>query len=138
MSDRFADIDLAITEDGDLAIDALGDLLIVEDIAYVIQTVKDRLKSVAKDWFYDNIGADLEAVIGKPNTTDTAKELSDLVTQSLITDNFCSVDDIVIMANPIADTQILLGVFVATQFSPEPLGFVIELNFLTGFKIHTV
>lgn len=135
MSDRFFDIDLAISDDGDLMLSETKDLLTVEDERYVEQTVKNRLRSVASDWFYDNIGANLEEGIGRTNSEDTAKMLVDNITVALTKDKFCELDDILVVAKPETSTTLFLFTFINTPFSKTPMGFEIELNFLTGFEI---
>ena len=138
MSDRFYDKDLAISLEGDLILSSDGDLAIVEDMAYISQCIYSRLQSVAKDWFHDNIGADIEASMGKPNTEVTSNELRDRITVALTGDNFCSFDDVIVMAIPTSDIMTVVGVFVNTDLSPEPLAYTIELSFLTGFAIKRV
>jgi len=138
MSERFNDIDLAITDDGDLMLTDDGDLAIVEDIEYVAQMTKNRLRSVASDWYYDNIGADIETFIGKPNTKETCDELIAKITAALTSDAFCNLNDILIVANPLSTAEAMVGVFVKTDFSETPLGFLVRMNFLTGFSIERI
>lgn len=134
MGNRFNDIDLMITEDGDLYLQD-GDLVTVNDLDYVVQMVLCRLKSVGKDWFYDNTGCDIEGFIGKPNTRENADTLTQKIMDILTSDAFCDPDDIHVLASPMNATKLIVGVFVKTEFQPDPLEFYIDFNFLTGFKL---
>lgn len=138
MSLRFDDIDLAITEDGDLVWTSDEDLGTVSELDYVIQTVRNRLMSIASDWYYDNIGADIESFIGKPNNKETCDEIVRSITDSLISDGFCDFEDTLVTAQPLSTSDAIVGVFINTGFSETPIGFVVEMNFLTGFMVKRI
>lgn len=132
---NFNEIDLFITQDGDLAINKSGDLAIVRDINYVAQTIINRLKSIDQDWFFDNIGSNLESFIGNPNTEENANIITETIIDSLISDNFCDIDDILITASPTAANAVTIGIFVKTEFDDNPISFVLELDYLNDFEI---
>jgi len=134
---NFNDIDLYITESGDLMLDSDGDLATVTDVDYVTQTVINRLKSCSSDWFYDETGADVEVSIGQKNTYENTEALVDRIISSMTKDEFCSIEDLVVIAKPITNTSVLLLISVNIPFA-DTVNFKLELNFLTGYKITIV
>lgn len=135
MSERHSGFDIAITDAGDLQVDISNDVAIISNIEYVAQSVKNRIRSVANNWYYDNIGADIEKFIGQPNTQDTANKIESAITSSLTYDGFCNNEDVAVFASPLNSVTVLIGVFIDTDFQDDPISFSVELNFLTGFRI---
>jgi hypothetical protein len=135
---NFNDIDLFITKDGDLALNTNGDLALVKDINYVAQTVHNRLRSVAEDWFYDKSGANIEEYIGLPNTEDNAIELAKQIGEALTKDRFCDSDDLAIIGKPVTASIVYIGVYIKTEFQSKPLGFILELDYLNEFIIRRI
>jgi len=135
VGERFDDIDFKITEDGDLILSSDNDLEVVTSIDYVKQCVTSRLRSVTSDWYYDHIGADLEGFIGNPNTKENALEMKLNIINALTIDKFCDMDDIVIYITPTPNMILVIGLYIATTFQEDPIQFIIEFSFLTGFKI---
>lgn len=60
------DLDLKFTKDGDLVLGEDGDFLITEGLECRKQFAHNIIKSISRDWFVDNVGADLEALYGLP------------------------------------------------------------------------
>lgn len=136
MSDRFFGSDIVITDDGNLAVDVNLDVATCFGIDYVVQSAKNRIRSVSSDWYHDNIGANLEVFIGQPNTQETATQIENAITVALTADSFCNNDEVAVFASPINSVTVLIGVFIDTEFQKDPISFTVELNFLTGFKIY--
>lgn len=65
-------IDFKLTEDGELVIDANGDLATVSGDEQIVQSILFRLKTTKGDWVLDpNLGCSLEDFIGSPNIQST-------------------------------------------------------------------
>lgn len=55
-----------------------------------------RIMSVTHDWFYDNIGANLEQILGEALNEQTINYGKELITDSLMKNNFLTSDEIII------------------------------------------
>lgn len=122
-------VDLALSADGDLLTER-GDLKLVSGDDYRRQQVLIRLKSIRVNWRYDHIGADLESIIGKPNTQDTAKEGIDLIVQALTEDGLFKAEELYVKPVPLNKSAILFFVFVNTV--GDPMSFVVEIDLQAG------
>jgi hypothetical protein len=128
--------DLLLTSDGDLQITD-GDITLVSGVSFVGQQIRNRLKTVNPDWFYDKIGADLEDLFGLPDP-DTACDLAkNKIEYALTYDGFLALDDLYIEARILSPHQILIFVFANTG-GEEPLGFEVDLGLGSGLKIREV
>lgn len=66
--------DFEITTEGEVVVDKEShDISKVVDDNLRIQLAYDRIKSISHNWFVDEVGADLEELIGKPCTEDIAE-----------------------------------------------------------------
>lgn len=103
--------DIAITMNGDLMFE--DDLMIVEGFDFYIQCARSRIKSISVDWFKDNIGADLERVIGKPNTESSAALGESYIINSLTFDGLFEEHEVVISKYPSSKQEIKYNVTVS-------------------------
>lgn len=107
--------DFAINESGDIVFDTNKlDIHSVTDDALRTQNAMCRIKSVSHDWFIDHIGADLEAILGQPNTQVTTSAGVDKIIESLTFDNLYSYEDIYIETKIISTTKIKYVVYLRT------------------------
>lgn len=68
------EFDFSLTTDGEIIVDNIThDIQSVSENDLRIQLAYDRIKSISKNWFVDEVGADLEEIIGKPCTEDIAE-----------------------------------------------------------------
>lgn len=107
-------MDIAITSDGDLSL-SNGDLVTIENLDLYKQMASNRIKSVSIDWFKDNIGADLEELIGLPNTKDNAELGVDKIKQSLTFDQLFAEKDVNVKSYPKSKSRIGYEVTVTKQ-----------------------
>lgn len=104
--------DFGITMDGDLIKDSSNmDILKKENYDLRIQLAYDRLKSVSKDWFIDECGANLEELIGKPCTPEFANMGVQKINDMLVLDGLWSQDEIFIYSQIIDDVTIEYSVY---------------------------
>lgn len=120
--------DLLLTEDGDLVLDEERDLALASGVTYVAQQVYCRLKSVASDWFYDYVGADLEKFLGYPNTRETAEALSEKVKETLTQDGLLEPQELFIKPVPLDREMITLFVFIKVAENSEPICFQVNVD----------
>lgn len=124
-----------LSEDGDIVLDYAGDIMLAEGTDYVIQSVRNRLKSVTVDWFYDNIGADLIDFLGYPNSRETADAIKERIVSSLTHDGLIAEEDLFVRIVPIDSVTLNIFVFVKTVDMWEPVGFKVDLNLNNGAAV---
>lgn len=127
--------DIMLSEDGDIVLDDVGDIMLAEGAEYVIQSVRNRLKSVTVDWFYDHIGADLIDFLGYPNSRETADAITERIVSALTRDGLISKDDLFVKVVPIDSVTLNIFVFVKTADMWEPVGFKVDLNLNSGAAV---
>ena len=77
-----------------------------------IQLVFNRLKSVSHNWYVDEIGADLEEIIGKPCTKTTADYGKDKIVAALTSDGLWSTNDILVTGQIKDNTHIMYTIYL--------------------------
>ena len=80
--------DFGLNTDGEIVLDTdTYDIKARRNNDLRLQLAYDRIKSVSTNWFIDNIGADLESLIGKPCNKDYAESGKSAIAQQLTFDN---------------------------------------------------
>lgn len=100
--DGAGDIILSVPRNGkvDLAISYEEDVL--------KQMIYSRLKTQNPDWFmHEGIGANLEDLIGEPNTRETAAKGVSLIKQSLMYGGFLTLYEFSVRAVPVNNKEVL-------------------------------
>lgn len=77
-----------------------------------IQLAYNRIKSVTNNWFVDNIGANLEELIGKPCSLDYVNLGKEKIIQSLTFDQLWDIDDIYISSKIENNTKVIYTVYL--------------------------
>lgn len=105
--------DFAITTDGELIIDEQNhDIMKSIDDDLRIQLAYDRIKSISKNWFVDEIGADLEELIGKPCTEDVVEYGKEKIINVLTIDELWKMNDIFIKAEIKDNIHIIYSIYL--------------------------
>ena len=105
--------DFSITPEGELIIDSdTHDIAPSEHDDLRIQLAYNRIKSVSHDWFIDEIGADLEELIGKPCTEDIAEYGKSKIIEVLTIDNLWDSHDIFIKSEIKSNTNITYSIYL--------------------------
>src|SRR5581483_9931268 len=100
-------LDLATDDGGDLQIAYNGDLLVNRNEDVVASEVAWRLKTVRGDWILEpDCGADLETLIGKPNSPDTGALMESLISRALTHDGYLGGEIQILRAVPVNRNQI--------------------------------
>lgn len=71
-------MDFEISTDGDL-VNNNNNISNVNGIKEYIQIAMCSIASISHDWFYDNIGCNLEQVLGSPNNDNTLAVVESLI-----------------------------------------------------------
>lgn len=128
-------LDIAITEDGDLLIDAMNkDLYAIGTDDLRAQMAMCRIKSIKKDWFIDHIGSDLEEILGMPSTVATQKLGADKIFQALTIDSLFNVDEIYIVAESSNHTSINYQVYLKNINKDSAILIEVDLDLVKGIN----
>ena len=105
--------DFAITTEGELIIDEENhDIVKSLDDDLRIQLAYNRIKSISKNWFVDEVGADMEELIGKPCTEYIAEYGKQKIINVLLIDDLWNKDDIFIKAEIKDNVHIIYSVYL--------------------------
>ena len=77
-----------------------------------IQLAYNRIKSISKNWFVDEVGADMEELIGRPCTEDMAEYGKQKIINVLLIDDLWNKDDIFIKAEIKDNVHIIYSVYL--------------------------
>lgn len=92
--------DFGISTSGELVLDSdTFDIERKTDNDLRVQLAYDRIKSITNDWFIDQIGANLESLIGKPCNQEYAEMGKTLILNQLTFDSLWDREDVFIKAN---------------------------------------
>lgn len=105
--------DFAITTEGELIIDEENhDIIKSLDDDLRIQLAYNRIKSISKNWFVDEVGADMEELIGRPCTEDMAEYGKQKIINVLLIDDLWDKDDIFIKAEIKDNVHIIYSIYL--------------------------
>ena len=132
--------DFGLSTSGDLVLNPeTWDIQAKTDNNLRLQLAYDRIKSVTTNWFIDGIGANLEALIGKPCNEDTAEAGKELIMHQLTFDSLWGTDEIFIKATIVDMINITYNVYfkikdISTEdtYSYE---LVAEIDMVKGVNI---
>jgi hypothetical protein len=126
-------VDLTLSPDGDFIISG-SDFKLSEGDDFLTQSARNRIKSIKIDWFYDNIGADLEEILGEPNTRDVAETGKGKILNCLTEDDLFSQDEVYIKAAPTGRNSVLYIVVLKSK-SGTPIVLNVTLDLAKGITL---
>jgi len=127
--------DIFISQNGDIEIEN-KDIKVVSGDKYREMSAINRIKSIKIDWFYDNIGADMEEILGEPNTEETANIGKNKIIKSLTEDSLFNLDEIFIKVVPISKNDILYMIALKSSYeSNKPIVINAKLDLVKGIVI---
>lgn len=131
--------DFDIDTSGELIMTADHNINTVTDDDLRIQLAFDRIKSISKNWFIDEIGADLEEIIGRPCDQEHAEIGKKKILNVLIIDELWDLNDIVIAAEIKNNINITFTVYLKTvqNISEETITteIICELDLIKGVNV---
>lgn len=133
--------DFGLDENGELIIDTTThEIHKAEDDDLRIQLAYTRLKSVSNGWFYDNTGANMEELVGKPVKNAITEMGVDKIKNALTFDGLWSADDIYIETTITDSTHVIYSVYLRTEtndeFSEQAIALTITLDLVKGVIIN--
>lgn len=141
--DLSKDVDLSMTDDGDIETFNLTESMgytyfkQVSEIDLLIQNIKNRIKTCKPDWFYDKIGANMEAILGMENSKDTAMYGAQLIEDAITEGGFMKSEDIYI--RPVPSSIFSIVYFVAVRVGENSsLQFKVNVALNSGINVEEV
>ena len=108
-----AGFDFGFSPNGEIIVDPIThDIAKAMDDDLRIQLTLNRLKSVTHNWYVDNIGTDLEELIGKPCTTNTADYGKDKIIAALTSDGLWKSNEILVAGQIKDNTHIIYTIYL--------------------------
>ena len=105
--------DFGFTIEGEIVVNAEShDISQTTNNDLRIQLAYNRIKSISHNWFVDEIGADLEEIIGKPCTEDIAEYGKSKIINVLTIDKLWNTDDIFIKTEIKNNTNITYSIYL--------------------------
>lgn len=105
--------DFGFTPDGEIIVDpTVHDIVKSTEDDLRIQLTFNRLKSISHNWYVDNIGADLEEIIGKPCTKEFAEYGKQKIISSLTKDDLWGSDEILVIGKIKDNTHIMYTIYL--------------------------
>lgn len=131
--------DFAILDNGELELTNGHDIKAIDGDELRIQMAYARIKSVSTTWYIDEIGADLEALIGRHCNETMADEGKSRIIDSLTFDKLWDEDDIYIKAKIEDNVTIRYLIYLRTyqSYDEDTVTTEIEvtLDLIKGVKI---
>lgn len=128
--------DVAITSDGDLLLDGTTkDFCTVEEDDLRSQAALCRIKSIKKDWFIDNIGSDLESILGEPNNDTIRKYAADKIFEALTVDNLFEAHEVFIEASSSDPKSFNLEIYLKNLRNNKSTLITLELDLVKGVNV---
>lgn len=125
-------VDLFLSRDGDIVIEN-KDLKTSSFDTYLEQSAINRIKSIKGNWFKDNIGADMEEILGEPNTRTVAEMGKNKIITSLTEDNMFELDEVFVKVVPTSRNNVMY--FVALKGYNGPIFLNFNLDLVNGINL---
>ena len=132
--------DFGFSTDGEIIVDSeTHDIYKSKDDELKIQLSYNRIKSISKNWFIDEVGADMEELIGRPCTEDMAEYGKQKIINVLLIDDLWNKDDIFIKAEIKDNVHIIYSVYLKLFQSEteDTISYeiIVELDLVKGVFI---
>lgn len=132
--------DFGFSPDGEIIVDSeTHNIYKSKDDELKIQLSYNRIKSISKNWFIDEVGADMEELIGRPCTEDMAEYGKQKIINVLLIDDLWNKDDIFIKAEIKDNVHIIYSVYLKLFQSEteDTISYeiIVELDLVKGVFI---
>lgn len=119
-------MDFRFSTDGDLELESSA-LLDVSGQRESIQLIMCTIASVSHDWFYDNIGCDLEQLIGEPCSSVTLSNGANIIFNTIMKTKLYESEDVKVESKLIDKEYIGYNVYIRDYEKPNYY-YVIEVG----------
>lgn len=132
----YNEIDIEVSPSGDLVIDSDMDLKLAKPSGVLKQDIAFRARTEDLDFEpHPHIGADLQSLVGEPNTKESALSAEDKLLRSLTKDGRIIANDVSIKAVPINNDEIVLYTFINSSNYDSKLFTTAVLNYTNGINV---
>lgn len=109
----YTEIDMLVNSNGDLVVAANGDLQLAAPSGCLAQDIAFRVRTDQYDFKpHPDIGANLDSLIGEPNTKATCTTGEQYIINSLTSDGRVNASDLMVKGVPISLSNVVYYVFV--------------------------
>lgn len=130
--------DIRLTPEGDFGLNENYEIEMASRIQLIEQTLYICIKTTNPDWFYDAVGADLEDLLGLPNTRETAEKGMQQITRAILQSRVIEAADLHIEAKPTGKSTITFLIFVRTDELIDPIVFRADLELGTDIAVRRI
>lgn len=121
--------DFGFTPEGEIVVDQeTHDIQKNIDNELKVQLSINRIKSVSNNWFIDEIGADLEELVGKECTPNIAEYGKQKISHQLTFDGLWNNEDFFIKANILNNTTIQYNIYLKLYQSETEDVYSVEVT----------
>lgn len=121
--------DFGFTADGEIVVNSFThDIQFVQTDDLRIQLAYNRIKSISNNWFVDEVGADLEEIIGKPCTEEIAEYGKLKIVDVLVFDGLWDDNDIFIKTEIKNNTNITYSIYLKLYQSETEDAYSYEIT----------
>ena len=132
----YNEIDIEVSPSGDLVIDSDKDLKLAKPSGVLLQDIVFRARTEDLDFEpHPHVGADLQVLVGEPNTKANAETAEDKLLRSLTKDGRIIPNDVRVKAVPISLSEIALYTFVNSSNYNSKLFTTAVLNYTDGINV---
>lgn len=130
--------DIRLTGEGDFDFDEDFGIRVATPLEKIEQTVRICIMTTNPDWYYDKIGADLEDLLGLPNSRETAEKGKTKIMKAIMMTDVVDPEDIHIEAKPTNRNTITFLVFIRTDHTDDPMAFRADMELGSDIQVRRV
>lgn len=132
--------DFGIAPDGELLVShETGDIKKISDNDLKLQLAMSRLKSCVNEWFYDEVGVDMEELVGRPLNERLVDVGTSRIIEALTFDELWDESDIFIQPKITDTTHLAYYVYLRIRNADEKPDtsqcIITDLDLVKGVKI---
>lgn len=132
--------DFGIAPDGEIVIDnKTHDIAQVTDNELKIQLAYTRIKSCINEWYYDEVGANLEELVGRAAKTSTIEVGKSRIIEVLTYDELWDTEDLFVQSIIENATKLTYAVYFKVktndEFGETSKTIYIDLDLVKGVKV---
>jgi hypothetical protein len=129
----YNEIDIAASPSGDMVLGSNKDLSLSKPSGCLIHDIMFRARTEKGDFeVHKDLGADLQSLIGEPNTRENAETAEGLLFESLTFDGRVNMQDLIVKGVPVSDTSLALYTFVNASNYDSDIFTVSVFDYLDG------
>lgn len=122
-------MEFRINTDGELIFD---DLALEYSDDYLTQAAYSRLVSISHDWYFDNIGADIETLFGNFITTSTEEKIKEKIYNAMFIDGIFNYNNLYVEIKNSDSLSYTICVYIKSIESGNSIKIKFKLDLFNG------